>query len=82
MNKEKRTYTLLLLNSNFLTPWIFVLSFFSLTIHAHRCTQDFLFETHSRNLTLCKRYKHRNGVEFGWKVENTTANILKVRVVF
>lgn len=64
----------------FFSNSIFVLSFFSLTIHAHRCTQDFLFETHSRNLTLCKRYKHRNGVEFGWKVENTTANILKVLV--
>uniref|UniRef100_M1AFX8 Cytochrome b561 and DOMON domain-containing protein n=2 Tax=Solanum tuberosum TaxID=4113 RepID=M1AFX8_SOLTU len=64
----------------FVSNSIFLLSLFSLTIHAHRCTENFLSETLSRNLTLCKRYKHRNGVEFGWKVENTTTQTLQVMV--
>ncbi|XP_055824010.1 cytochrome b561 and DOMON domain-containing protein At4g12980-like [Solanum dulcamara] len=54
---------------------IILLCLFSLTIHAHPCTKNFLSETLSRNLTLCKRYKHRNGVEFGWKIENTTQTL-------
>ncbi|MCD9560343.1 hypothetical protein HAX54_018963 [Datura stramonium] len=58
---------------------IFLLSLLSFTIHAHRCTEDFSFEALSRNLTSCKRYKHRNGVEFAWSIDNTTQT-LKVMV--
>ncbi|KAM3394934.1 cytochrome and DOMON domain-containing protein [Capsicum galapagoense] len=59
----------------FVSNSIFLLSLFSFTIHAHRCTENFWSETLSRNLTLCKRYRHRNGVEFGWKIENTTQTL-------
>lgn len=59
----------------FLSNSILLLSLFSFTIHAHRCTENFLFEALNRNLTLCKRYKHRNGVEFGWSIENTTQTL-------
>ncbi|XP_059286828.1 cytochrome b561 and DOMON domain-containing protein At5g47530-like [Lycium ferocissimum] len=54
---------------------IFLLSLFSFTIHAHDCTEDFWSEAQNRNLTLCKRYKHRNGVEFGWNIDNTTRSL-------
>ncbi|KAJ8560739.1 hypothetical protein K7X08_022599 [Anisodus acutangulus] len=58
---------------------IFLLSLFSFTIHAHRCTEEFLSKAHSRNLALCKRYKHSNGVEFAWNFKNTT-QMLQVMV--
>ncbi|XP_075077666.1 cytochrome b561 and DOMON domain-containing protein At5g47530-like [Nicotiana tabacum] len=58
---------------------IFLLSLFSITIHAHRCSDDFWSEALSRNLTLCKRYEHSNGVEFAWNLENNT-HILQVMV--
>ncbi|XP_060174302.1 cytochrome b561 and DOMON domain-containing protein At5g47530-like [Lycium barbarum] len=54
---------------------IFLLSLFSFTIHAHRCTEDFWSVAQSRNLTLCKRYEHSSGVEFGWNFENTTQTL-------